>query len=602
MLRFLGLASVLGTAAIAVFAPDARAMGALLTSPPGAASAAEVHIALATAGTAAPSSDSGDGAMTRTTRWASLRVHGAATAFAWVLPVRAGAWVDLASEGWLEALEEATAPRVVPPDVSPPCGIAGGVEVEGDVSHAATLVPDAVVVAPDGVTLAMGLASWGLAVPRDLAAAIDAAVAGGDAFLALHFTAPLGSTPAPDLRTHTVRITEDEPAPMSSSVAGLSLSGGDGTSLAVTAHGVAGGPVTWLSSAGTPPALPPSSILWQPDGTSTYAAARDALLQDLPGSWLEETSGHRILFQAVPVPGHPSVPALAGAYFARARMYGDAADDPDTCEARALAVATSASTVALACLPGALAMVGSPGPCREVVGAGEIAPDVLRCGGIADDLALALSGLAPGGAYLTRARSVIPVGVFGRDEPLQPAQPSTISPRGPVVTAGGYTLTCVTGNGARTVAADPGTGGWGTGVVGVGVAAGASGGAQVPSDPVTDPGSGGAGDDSTSGDSISDDSCGGDSSSSSTDPSSGDGCGGGSGSGSEGSGSGGDSSSSDSCSHSGGSDSSSDSSNCSTGGRLTRGRSWVSRIGLSLVLLAGVLRRSSRRRTAARLI
>jgi hypothetical protein len=531
--------------------------------------------------------------MTRTTRWASLRVHGEATAFVWILPTRAGAWVDLASDGWLEALEEASAPRVVPPDISPPCGIAGGVEIEGDDSHEATLAPDGLVAAPDGAALTLGLAMWGLLLPRDLAAAIDAAAASGDAFVALHFTVPPGS--ATYIRTRTVRITEDEPALTSPSVAGLTLTGGDGSSPAIIAHALFGQPTAWVSPAGTQPSLSPSSILWRPDGSSTYSAARDALLESMPGSWLEETAGHGILFQATSVPGSAQIAAVTDAYFARAGKYGDAADDVHACAASALAVAASSSTVALACPPGALATVGPAGRCQEVVAAGEIAPDVLRCGGIADDLALALSGLAPGQAYLTRARSVIPAGLFGHDTLLQPASDE----RGPVVSAAGYTVACVPqgggGQGVSVVA-----GGWGTGALGFGVTAGASGGTEAPPDSVTDPGSGGAGGDDSSGDSSSGESCGGDSSSStdsSTDSSSsGEGCGGGTSSGSESSGS--DTSSSDSCSGSGGSGSSSDSNNCSTGGRPTRGRSYVSRVAIALAFLAGALRRRTRRRAA----
>jgi hypothetical protein len=601
VLRFLGLTAA-PAAILAAVAHDAHAMGAVVTSPPGASSMVEARIAVAIAAPdAAPPADAGEGALTRTTRWASLRVHGQATSLAWIVPVHAGARVDLASDAWLEALDEASAPRVVPPDTSPPCGIAAGVEIEGDRTHPATVAPDAVVVAPDGASVAMALAAWGFVLPRDLAAAVDAAAAAGEAFVAMRFATLPASAPAADLRTRTVRITEDAPFAVSWSLAGLSLAGGDGSSLALTAHAMGAGPVAWgAPGAATPLQLDPASILWDADGTSTYAAARDALLQAQPARWLEETAGRGILFRATPVPGEPSVPALVGAYFGRAHTYGDAADDPDTCAAHALAVATSASTVAPACAPGALAVVGLGAPCEEVVGAGQIAPDVLRCGGSADDLALALSGLAPGSAYLSRGRSIIPAGVFGQDVPLHPTAGAE---HGPVVTAAGYDPPCgaAEGGSSATGAGELGVGA-GTGaagaIAGAGANSGYSGGTDVPADPVAvvDPGVGGAcGGDSSS--SESGDSCGGDSSSSSSSSSSSDessssndGCGGNS--------SGSDSSSNDSCGGSGGSGSSSGSNDCSTGGRRSHGRSPVSRILLSMALIAGLSRRASRRRPA----
>src|ERR1700761_3225622 len=97
------------TAALLGGSRDARATGAIVTSPDGASSTTEVRVAVSSTGT-------------RTSRWASIHVHGAATSFAWVVPVKPNAFVDLASDGWLEALEDATAPRVVPPDAAPPCG------------------------------------------------------------------------------------------------------------------------------------------------------------------------------------------------------------------------------------------------------------------------------------------------------------------------------------------------------------------------------------------------------------------------------------------------------------------------------------------------
>jgi hypothetical protein len=594
MPRFLGFAAALAVLGAAL-SREAHAMGALVSSPPGVSSAVEVRLALSLGppGAAAPSGAVEDAAppVTRTTRWVSLRIHSDATALAWILPVRPGALVDLASDGWLESLETASAPRVVPPDVSPPCEIAPGVEVDGDVAHAATTAPDGVAVAPDGATLAMGLAGWGLALPGDVASAIDAASAAGDSFVALHFTAPArapaGTSPA-DVRTRTVRITEEAPADVSWSLAGLSLAGVSGTSPTVTVHVLSGGPLAW-GAPGAAPALTldPSAILWRPQGGSTYAAARDALLQGKPGGWLEETAGHRIVFQTSPVPGGTPLPSLAAAYFAKAAADGDATGDAIACTGRALAVAASVAAVSAACPSGALARVPPLAACTEATDAAEIAPDVLRCGGGADDLALALSGLAPSGAYLTRARSVLPAGGAGADVSLRQAEAPAGAEHGPVKVAAGYTLACPEADGGSAAVGGGSVGGGGSSVggggsnvggvtigVGAGVAAGA---ANTP--PADTPSQ-----DTTAPDDDSGDGCGGDSQSS-------DSSGGCNGDTSSSSSSTDGSSSGDSCGGSHGSESSSGSSDCATT-RRARGRRWpFSRGVLAVTMGVWLLRR-----------
>jgi hypothetical protein len=582
-------------------------MGALVSSPPAASFPTEARVAVAVPGSAGGATDAGAGGgsgdMTRTTRWASLRVHGTAASFVWILPVRAGALVDLASDAWLESLEDATAPRVVPPDATPPCGVAPGVEVEGDTAHAATTAPDSVVVAPNGATLVMVLAMWGFVLPTDVASAVDAAVAGGNDLVALRFTPETSS--ASDVRTRTVRITEEAPPALAWSLAGLALSGGSASSVDVTAYGIGAARMAWGGpTAGPPLVVDASAVLWLGAGGSTYPAVRRALLQGHPGDWLEETAGHGVLFGSTAVPGGAPVPATVGGYFARAGAYGDATDDAATCSAGVAAVAASTATVSAACASGRLAMVAPVSGCQETVGSGEIAPDVLRCGGIADDLALALSGLSPANAVLTRVQTVIPAGVLGQDAPMQPVAPAD---RGPVVTAAGYSPACPDGG----EPGNPGGGGGGGVTLAPWAGAGSSNVGATTTDPgdpgdpgITDPG---LGDDNSGTDSSGDsssDSCSSDPApkDSSNDPSSsseGCSCGDNTGSGSSDSG-GGDSCGSGTSSGGeaagGGCGSGSGSSNCSTSGSRSRRRTPVSRLMLSLALLAAIARRRGSRR------
>jgi uncharacterized membrane protein YgcG len=539
-------------AAVAI-APDAHAMGAVLTSPPGASSPVSVRIAVA-------------GASGRTARWGSVEVRGSATKFAWLLPARTGAFVDLASDAWLEALGAATAPRVVPPNVTPPCGIPGGDEVDGDFTHTVTAAPDAVAVAPDRASLDTVLAGWGLAVTSDVAPPLDAALASGSSVVAL-----LYSTPSADVVTRTVRIVDDSPETIP-----LGLVAAGSSPLDVTAYAfVAGGAALTSATAVT---MDPAAILWRNDGTSTYASARDALLASTPGSWLFETGGQQAIFDSATVPGGDIVPPLAITYFFRAASYADATDAPDTCAQSADSWQSSAATLAPACPAGALARVGQA-TCAETVGTGEIDPSVLRCGGTADDLALALSGLTPGSTWITRVRSALAPSSFGKDVPIVPSQSS--APYGPVVTASAYAETCPSSSGSgggSSSGGSSGTGGSG------GSGSGSSGGPAQ--DPGTDPGSdpGGASDVAAAAAASDIASAASDGCSGSSSDGSGDSCSGNTTSSSDGT---------DSSSGCSGSSSSSDSSSSSCD-VSTRRHNPTSRLGLLLVALAALVRRRAR--------
>jgi len=59
---------------------------------------------------------------TGTTRWSEVTVQGG-TRFLWLVPARPGATIGWASAGWLPALEEATAPRIVRPSYATSCNV-----------------------------------------------------------------------------------------------------------------------------------------------------------------------------------------------------------------------------------------------------------------------------------------------------------------------------------------------------------------------------------------------------------------------------------------------------------------------------------------------
>ena len=524
----------------------ARAMGAIVSSPPGASSTTDVRVAVSSTGT-------------RTSRWVSLHVHGTATSFAWVVPVKPNAFVDLTSDAWLESLEDATAPRVVPPDVSPACG-AGGVEVDGQLSHVVTTVPDSVAIAADVATLGNTLAGWGITVTGDLAPLLEAAGADGDSFVALLYSGGL-----PDVVTRTVRIVDTSSASLP-----LTLTSGPST-VSVTAYAFTTGSVL-VGSAPAPHARPVAPPLARGRDVHVRAGARNAahheprrLARRDGGSPGALRGGDRPRLGVGPR-AHADVflPRLdvrrchGGSFHVRRGRVGRR-DQP---LARGHGVSPRRARQA-----GHRHLRGGPGD------RGDRARHVLRCGGISDDLAVALSGMAPAAVWLTRARSVLGAGAFGADAPLLPGADGTPS-TGPVVSCSGYGEACGGGSSSGSPPPPP---------PGTGSSSGGSGGSSGGDNP--DPGSGasavgdvvGAAIDATS---SSDDGCGGDSS--------------------------GDSSG-DSCSSDGGGDSSSAGDGCSgdTGsGDCTLGRargrhSPTSRMLLLVVALAAVTRRRGRKAAAA---
>ncbi len=539
------LAAAAAFAILLAASTPALALGAIVTSPAGASAAVSVREAVsASAG--------------RTVRWGSVEVRGTASTVAWIIPARQGAALDLASDAWLEALEAASAPRVVPPDVTPPCGIPGGVEVEGDFTHTVTAAPGTVAVAGDRASLDVALTGFGLTLTSNLAPSVDAAFANGEAVVVLVYT-----DVSTDLVTKTVRVVDTSAATLP-----LALIESETTPLSITAFAFGDGSVAVGEQA--PVTMNASDVVWRSDGTSSYASVRDTLLAASPGAWLFETGGHDLVFDGVPVPGGTTTPALTTSYFFRAASYADATGAPGGCTDETSTVAQSDATVATACPAGSLAHVGASS-CQEIVAAGEVDPSTLRCGGIADDLAMALSGLAPGRTWITRVRGALQPWTTGQDANLGGA--TAAGPYGPVVTASGYAEPCE---------AAPGSPG-GTGTTGSGqTSQGSTGASGTGSE-----GSGGAGDPGGSAGGVivavsaaqtvgtiadSSEGCGGDSSDTS------DGC------------SGDSSSSSDDASGCDGS--ADDGSGCAV---APHRRGWASRIALLLVAAATLARRRQRR-------
>ncbi|AUX49150.1 hypothetical protein SOCE26_106950 [Sorangium cellulosum] len=384
----------------------------------------------------------------RTALWTSLRFHGAGGPVALVVPVPPLAAIDVSSDAWLESLEAATAPRVLPPQgVSPYCpGEEAGASpfhVVGQLAHEATLSPSEVTVLADVEAVALWAASAGLALSPETAAQL--AGMQGVRFAAARFDAPGGPAITKALR---VVAGGGEPLlPLS-----LTRAGDDG--VLVTAWLLGDGRGALPGAA--PVALPAASLTWDARSqSSNYEDFRlDTFAQAGLRGALVEGASHEALSRSVAL-GGDSIDSVVKAYFARAGAYGDAPGAPGTCAAVAAAALASSLPVAASCPRAEHGVVDGSPDCAESPGQGETDPDLLRCGPIADDLAVALSGLAPSSVWLTRVSLWVAPGQAGTDWPLTFGAGRSVSP---VVRAGRIDLLeCSLDTGAGGAGASPGS-------------------------------------------------------------------------------------------------------------------------------------------------
>jgi hypothetical protein len=359
----------------------------------------------------------------RTTLWTSLRFNGAAGAVGVVVPVPPLSALDLSSDAWMEALEVATAPRVFPPGgISPYCpGESGDPDpfhVAGSIGHAATLAPAEVTVLPDAGAVALWAASNGLSLAPEVASALGALQ--NKRFVAARFTAPGGAA-----LTKTLRVAMPGGAP----ALPLALTRAGAGDVLVTA---------WLFGSGraalpgtTQVTVEGSSLTWNASALDTdYAEQRmGALAGASPDGALLESASHEALSYNVVIPGtSASIDGVVTTYFERADAYGDASGDPASCTSIAASALASSSPVSASCPRADYGVVDGSDTCAEAPAPGDTDPERLRCGPVADDIAVGLSGLTPSAAWLTRYSLRIAAGQGGADWPLSFGAGSTVTP------------------------------------------------------------------------------------------------------------------------------------------------------------------------------
>lgn len=356
---------------------DAHASGAVLPrESTGSSRPVEVDVQVAIAAT--PSG---------TTRWARVTAMSTQPVL-WLVPVRPGARLDLTGDGFLDALNSATMPRILAPDGPVPPGCAATSAREEvhpfGLGRAATgETPRGAVVLDDEPMARAHVASLGYALPSRLAARVIDLYARGWKLVSLEL--PGGPTRT---SSKTLRVADDGAAELP-----LALTGAGTGRTWVTAFVVGPGTASL-------PQLSNGELVTTWSAGSDYAARRSSAL--VSGRFLRETSGHALLL------GGPEEKDE------RIRSVAEAFLDP-TCAARVESVANERGTVATSCAAGALGAI--PGGTGCVPTEGAVPASTFTCGGD-DNLALALSGTVPSRATVTRLVGFVDAGALVPETPL----------------------------------------------------------------------------------------------------------------------------------------------------------------------------------------
>ena len=382
---------------------NAHATGAVLPTGGSKLAPSAVHLAVASDGT-------------RTTRWASLALP-AGGRHAWLVPARPGALVDLAGEPLLEALDEATAVRVLKPSGPAPCVTAyAPYEVMSEPLPSERATPGGATVLASVEELSRFAGEQGLSFPRSLEGRVFR-----DGFVLVAFLFEASAGPR---RTPVVRVSDRGP-----SLLPLVLTQAGARPTSVTAWVLGQGSMT----AGTPVTLAPRELLWGAKG-SNYLALRQTALAAFRGfGWLTESAGHDLAFGgAGTTPEGLPLPSLVERY--AARVAGNP-EEAQACSSALGRLANQTGRFAVGC--GAGAALQLPGGSGCIPAAADLDLTLATCGSLQDDLALALSGQQPAGFAVTRTAGLIPAEEYGTDVTLAEGPP-----RPPLLRASGYDSAC----------------------------------------------------------------------------------------------------------------------------------------------------------------
>lgn len=380
-------AAALAVVAILFTARPSFALGSLLPAEGDTAATLQIRVAMA------PS-------QAHTARWFSVRVRSSSGRVAWVVPLLPGTAMDPVNDAWFDALEQATAPRIVAPAESGQaiCGSALAENTAG--LPLRSVPPSEVAVLTSIAALRRFVSDQGFQLPS---AQLEQLTASENVeYLALIYTSP-----AAEFWTETLRVVS---APGSAARALTGLLHDAEEPAVVTLFSFGAGRARFAAASEL--TAPQLSATWlRATSSSDYLFRRDTHLNDASAFVLESCEAgsiHEERTLAVSSDAGPEpvvvAPSLVRGYFERAREARVTLESTRSCEERVETArhrGEGGARVGTLCAPGILALRPASAPCVDAVRTGEITPEVLRCGA-ADDLAFALTGLNPSSARLSR--------------------------------------------------------------------------------------------------------------------------------------------------------------------------------------------------------
>jgi hypothetical protein len=447
----------------------------------------------------------------QTVLWDQIRYTGNPSEFAWVLPVRAGARVELAQDAWLASLEASTQTVIIGPSsncAGPPteyengggggggCGASFGAEssasgfaTTGDDDAGAASTPQVQVLSEEVVgpyevvtvqaSQGEALGSWldanGFELPLALQPTVDAFTMAGFDFLALKLRPGVGVQAMQPVRVVTPGADPTLPLRMIAAGVGANVS----VELFVLSEG------RYHPQNFPDATVDFSQLAWNPTlNESTYTTlAQQALAANGGTGWLTEFAGPADLstFSSGPNPSLASAyasqctPAPASCTTLPSAM-GQAGDDDASAadanaidatvngadasfaDARADAIADAAAEANTGA-DASIASDGGEGDGSDSDGSVTVCSAAVMC----DDLQIAMTGIASGNLWVTRLRANLPVGALAADLVLEAASSQVPVPN--VHNATTYTIpgynpcpASATGTSATSASAAPASG------------------------------------------------------------------------------------------------------------------------------------------------
>jgi hypothetical protein len=389
----------------------------------------------------------------QTVLWDQIEYAGAPESFAWVLPVKPGAIIQLSTDAWFDTLDAATTTQVFQPQISCNNGSSGpsfgcgagaelstradeGVGTSGGGGPPVTVVSRGSVGPYLTVTLSTdtpgALNTWltdnGFALDPATQPVVDAYVEEGFDFIALKLLPDKGVG-----AMKPVRVVQDGANP---TLPLRMVAIGTGANVALTLFLIGEG--RWEANNFENVVAPTNLLAWDfKDSSSNYGEIRQKLLTQNDGAtWLTSFAFQGALLRQLPAftgfmgSGFRTYSApgagifsdtIASAYIRQGISNGEATDD--TCISSMANIAPSGQMVTNPC------PLDKPfnDPSCGVVKSGEIDARILICGSLEpmeprlDDVAVALNGLHANDVWITRIEADLPRSALKGDLIVQAA-------------------------------------------------------------------------------------------------------------------------------------------------------------------------------------